>query len=44
MLEVIKMFAGVFLMGGIAFLIFAIAFILEEVEYRQMQERRGERG
>ena len=44
MLEVIKMFAGVFLMGGVAVGIFVVAFILEEVEYRQMQERREKRG
>ena len=43
MLEIIKMFAGVFLMGGIAVGIFVVAFVLEEVEYRQMRERRGER-
>lgn len=43
MLEVLQMFTGVFLMGGIAVGIFVVAFILEEVEYRQMQERRGER-
>jgi len=43
MLEVIKMFAGVFLMGGVAVGIYVAAFILEELEHRQMQERRGER-
>lgn len=37
------MFAGVFMMGGVAVLIFVVAFALEELEYRQMQERRGER-
>lgn len=44
MLEVLQMFAGVFMMGFCAFGMIAIAFMLEEVEYRQMQERRGERG
>ena len=40
MLEVIKMFAGVFIMGGVAVGIYVAAFILEEVEYRQMERRK----